>query len=234
MTPAEALRPPERRDRRRRAEHARRAAGLQLRSHRVRAHPRRQRAAVLDGDGAQASERAAARPARAARDQHHRRERQDLRAAARQGVPSAQLADADDRGLPRRHRGARARQARCGAACERDDARDRRPDRAARRARRGLCERRRRRVLQRRGLPALRRALGPAARRADRRLARRAGRGQALAARLRALEGQQARTRTPPGTRPGAAGGPAGTSSARRWRARSSARTSTCTAAGSI
>ena len=154
-------------------------------------------------------------------------------AAVAQGVPSALLAgqmaeayrtDTDALGLGRPDSEPLASD---------DDRGDHRADRAPDRERRRLCERRRRRLLQRRGLSALRRALRPAARRADRRLARRAGRGQARAARLRALEGHEARTRTPPGTRPGGAGARAGTSSARPWRTPSWARTSTCTAAGS-
>ena len=53
-------------------------------------------------------------------------------------------------------------------------------------------------------------------------------------ARLRALEGEQAGTRTRGGSRRGAAAGRAGTSSARRWPRRSSGRRSRSTAAGSI
>ena len=154
-------------------------------------------------------------------------------AAAEQGVPSARARRRDGRCLSQRHRGPRPRPARCRAARERDDSRDRGADREARRARRGLRERRRRRLLQCRGLSRLRGAVGPAAGRADRGLARRAGRGQALPARLRALEGQQAGR----GHRLGFALGPGPPRLAHRvlgdGARASSARTSTCTAAAS-
>ena len=63
--------------------------------------------------------------------------------------------------------------------------------------------------------------------------ARRAGRGQGVAARLRALEGAQAGRGHAGGPARGATGARAGTSSARPWPCASSARSSTCTAAGS-
>ncbi len=170
-------------------------------------------------------ERATARPARAARDQHHRRQRQDLHGGrASRACPSAQLADA------RWPRPTAPTPTRLGLG---------RPDVEPLASETipeiiDLIER-----LIARGaayasddgdvyfsveaLPGLRRALGPAAGRADRRLARRARRGQALAARLRALEGRQARRGHRLAIALGRAGGRAGTSSARRWRARSSA-----------
>ena len=84
------------------------AARLQLRPDGLRAHPRGQRAAVLDGDGAQARVRAAARPAGAPGHQHHRHQRQDLRRSGRGRRSVGAAGERDGRGLPNRHRRARA------------------------------------------------------------------------------------------------------------------------------
>ncbi len=75
-------------------------------------------------------------------------------------------------------------------------------------------------------------ALGPEHRRSQGRRAHRDRRAQAQPARLRAVEGREARRAAVARAR-GVPGAPAGTSSARRWRIATSARRSTCTAAGS-
>ena len=153
----------------------------------------------------------------AARDQHHGRQRQDLHGCGEQGVPSQQLADrmaartrADTDGSgsdgPTPSRWRAETMPEIVALIERLI--ETRP-----RVRGG-----RRRLLQRRGASRRTASSPGSARRADRRAPRRARRGQALAARLRAVEGQQARRGHRPGTRPGGGAGPAGTSSARRWR----------------
>ncbi len=98
----------------------------------------------------------------------------------------------DDRRVLRRHRPARPGTARRRAAGDRDDARDRRADRAPDRERPRLRGERRR-VLRRQELPVVRRPVGAEARRDAGRGTRRARRGQALSARLRAVEGDQAR-----------------------------------------
>ena len=92
----------------------------------------------------------------------------------------------------------------------------------------------RRRLLRREVLAGVRLAVGPAARRHGGRRGRRPAR-QARPARLRALEGPQARRAGDRrrGRRRGVAAGRAGTSSARRWRASTSATRSTSTAAAS-
>ena len=121
-----------------------------------------------------------------ARPQHHRRQRQDLRRRAERERGARR---ARDRLVPRGHRRPRARDARLPAEGHRAHPGDRPLHRAARRGRLRLPGRGRR-LLPRRALRRVRAALGPAAR---------PGRGagaepaQGGPARLRALEGEQAR-----------------------------------------
>ena len=151
-------------------------------------------------------------------------------AALQAGVGSARAGARDDRGLHRRHRGARARPARPRAAGQRDDRADRRADRAADRGR--ACLRgRRRRLLLGPVLPQLRRTIAPPRRPDGPGRGGRGRRPQARPARLRALEGPQGGRGHGLGRRPGGRAGRAGTSSARRWPSSCSASTSRSTAA---
>ena len=204
-------------------------ADVRLRHHRLRLHPRR--ACAL-------ADRLRRRPALAARErlpghlrpQHHRHRRQDhpARARARRGLRGADrpVHPGDARGLRR----PRPREARSRAARDRLHPRDRAHDRDAGAARVRVCRNERRRALCGREVREVRPPVRQETRRPARRRPRRRRRGQARSARFRAVEARQAR-RTRLGFARGAPGARAGTSSARPWRSRCSASTSTSTAA---
>ena len=142
---------------------------------------------------------------------------------------SAERARRGDRVVPRGHRGLRARDARRAAARDRDDAGDHRADRGAARERTRVRGRRRR-LLPRRALrdaTARCPASGPIRSRSRSRIRRRRIRATSRSGRRRR------RGRTRRGRRRGASVARAGTSSAPRWRRRSSGRSSGSTAAGS-
>ena len=126
------------------------------------------------------------------RHQHHRRQRQDLRGRERGRHPLGRPRGADDRRLRRRHRRPRPRPARPRASGNRDDRTDREPDRGSGRFR--PCIRvGRRRLFPRPQLPRLRPALQPRSRRHGPGRGGGSRRAQGGAARLRPLEGSQAR-----------------------------------------
>ena len=135
-------------------------------------------------------------------------------AAREAGERSAGFARADDPGLPRGHRSPRPRQARCGAACNRDDRRDRCADRRPGRGGPRLRVRRRR-LLPGAQLRGLRQALQPSHRGHGSGRGGRFGVAQGRPARLRAVEGAQARRGHLLGLALGTAGALPGTSSAR-------------------
>ena len=164
---------------------------LRLRPHRVRPHPRGKRPPLRRVLRAQAVPRARGLR-RDLRGKCHGRQRQDLRRRPRAGRAQREAGAGDDRGLPRGHRGPRARPARPRAARLGDDRTDCRAHPGVDRQRPRL-RRRRRRVLPRalvRGLwgalPPRHRADGPGG----------GGRGrrpQGGSARLRPVEGDQGR-----------------------------------------
>ena len=146
--------------------------------------------------------------------QRHRHQRQDLRRGRGGRRALGGVRRADDRGLLRGHRSARPGPARCGAAGDGDDRRDRRADRRPGRARARLRVGRRR-LLPRAQLRGLRQALQPPAR------GHGPGRGGGLGVaqgetRSTSRSGRRTRrARTRAGTRPGARAARPGTSSAR-------------------
>ena len=125
-----------------------------------------------------------------ARDQHHRRERQDLRRRPRARRAERGARARDDRRVRGGHRPARPRPPRPRAEGHRDDRRDHRPDRGARGVRSRLRARRRR-LLPRGLLSRLRQALEPPAGGDAAGRGRRRRRAEGVAAGLRALEGAQ-------------------------------------------
>ena len=166
---------------------------------------------------------------RDARPQHHRRRRQGLRG----GLEARDSRAASFRSA-RRLGSSRTRTTSGWDGPTSSLARPRRSPRSSRSSRRSIAtelrvRRERRRVLQRRRLPRLRTALRREARGHDRPGGERP---EARSARLRPLEVTEARTRTRPGSRPGAPGDRAGTSSAPRWPRSSSATSSRSTAGG--
>ena len=129
------------------------------------------------------------------------------RRGRRAGVPSDELAPGDDRRVHRRHRGLGPRPAGSRAAGERDDRRDHRADRAAGR-KRARVRGGRGRLLLGPFLPSnTASCLTVGSRRWTRGRGSR-GRSQARPARLRALEGEEARRGHRLGLRPGAGDGP--------------------------
>ena len=170
----------------------------------------------------------------ARRHQHHRRQREDLRRRAGRRPPERRAsARGDGAGVHRRHGPAGPGAPRPRAARDRDGAGDRRADRAARGARSRL----RRRTATSTSASARSSAYGGLSGQRTGEPARggprRARRGQGVAARLRALEGAQGGRGQLVAQPVGRRAARAGTSSAPRWPCASSARSSTCTAAGS-
>ncbi|CAA9497913.1 MAG: Cysteinyl-tRNA synthetase, partial [uncultured Solirubrobacterales bacterium] len=175
-----------------RAARARPGLDLRLRADGLLAHPRRQRAALCGLLAAQAVPRARGLRGDAGH-QRHRRQRQDLRGGSDRGPAERAARARDDSRLRRGHRRPRPRATGPRAAGHRDRRADRRADRGAARARTRL-RRGRRRLLPRAQLRALRKALEPRARRHGAGRGRREHRGgQGEPARLRAVEGEQAR-----------------------------------------
>ena len=207
------------------------AAGrdLRLRADRLLADPRRQRAAVRHLHAAAPLPRARGLRADAGH-QRHRRQRQDLRRGPRGGRQLGRARRRDDRRLHRGHRPPRPRPPRRRAARDRDDRRDRRPDRGADRV--GHAYESGGDVYFRvRSFDGYGKLSNRDPDEMDQGEEAGTRRAQGEPARLRALEGAQARRGQRLGLAVGRGAARAGTSSARRWPRRCSAPTSRSTAA---